>query len=363
MKIFHCDHCQQVVFYENTTCVNCGHVLAYLPDILDIAALEPNDDTTWRSLAPESGDTLYRLCQNYEVQTVCNWAMPADDPHQLCRSCRLTRVVPNLESPGNLESWRRLETAKRRLIHTLLDLQLPLVGRDEDAEHGLAYDFLSDDANADSGPVLTGHEDGVITINVAEADDVEREKRRLSLHEPYRTLLGHFRHEVGHYYWDVLMRDPKLLELFREQFGDEREDYATALKQHYEQGPRADWSLSFVSAYASSHPWEDWAETWAHYLHMIDALDTAAACGIGLNPGRNDEPSLAPIEPGPIWARSFDELIDDWLALTYALNNLNRSLGLADGYPFVLATSSIEKLRHIHQTLILHRDSTQAAPA
>src|SRR5207302_77798 len=136
--------------------------------------------------------------------------------------------------------------------------------------------------------------DGVITLNVAEADDAQREKRRLQMHEPYRTLLGHFRHEIAHYYWDRLVKDGPLRDGFRARFGDEREDYGAALRRHYQQGPPADWQARFVSAYASAHPWEDWAETWAHYLHMADALETAIACGLSLRPRRGDEPSLKP---------------------------------------------------------------------
>ncbi len=351
MKVFHCDHCQQTVFFENVNCVNCGRVLAYLPDLCDMGALEPEKENQWRSLAPESGETRYRLCANYTKQGVCNWAIPSGDPHALCASCRLTRVVPNLDLAGNLEAWRKLEAAKRRLTYSLIELRLPVRNRTDDPQRGLAYDFLSDAATPGTGGVLTGHEDGVITINTAEADDLEREKRRLSLHEPYRTLLGHFRHEVGHYYWDLLIADSKRLDAFRERFGDEREDYAAALKRHYEQGPPPDWQARFVSTYASSHPWEDWAETWAHYLHMVDSLETAAACGLSIQPHRPDEPSLPHPDSADVRTRPFDAMIEDWLSLTYALNNLNRSLGLADGYPFVLASPSIDKLRFVHETM------------
>lgn len=358
MKVFHCDNCEQTVFYENSNCVSCGHVLAYLPDIGDMATLEPAGEEAWRSLEPRTEGRLYKLCENYAKHAVCNWAIAADDPLPICRCCQLTRVIPNLEIEGNREAWRKLELAKRRLVYSLLELKLPLRNRVEDPEQGLAFDFLSD-AMPGAGPVLTGHDEGVITINVAEADDVEREKRRLSLHEPYRTLLGHFRHEVGHYYWNVLVRDAEdaaRIESFRQLFGDEREDYGLALKRHYEQGAPADWQQRFVSAYASAHPWEDWAETWAHYLHMIDSLETAAVCGLALHPHRRGEPVL----PRPkrrdtkVRRKPFDALIDNWVALTYALNNLNRSLGLPDGYPFVLATPSIEKLRFVHETLPPH---------
>jgi hypothetical protein len=222
----------------------------------------------------------------------------------------------------------------------------------DDPEHGLAYKFLADLDTPGAAPVLTGHANGVITLNVAEADDVERERQRLQLHEPYRTLLGHFRHEVGHYYWDLLIKDTPWIDTFRALFGNERQDYAQALQDHYNQGPPQDWQQQFVSAYASAHPWEDWAETWAHYLHMTDTLETAAACGLSLRPQRSDEPTLktAPA-PDSLYARSFDQLIDNWFPLTYVLNNLNRGLGLPDGYPFVLSTPAIDKLRFVHDTI------------
>ena len=200
--------------------------------------------------------------------------------------------------------------------------------------------------------MLTGHANGVITINVAEADDAEREKRRHDLGEPYRTLLGHMRHEVGHYYWDRLIARTDRLDAFRALFGDEREDYGQALQRHYAQGPPADWQTRFISAYASAHAWEDWAETWAHYLHMTDTLETAAACGVSIRPRRADEPSMAkvPTSAGTP-SGSFDRLIDSWYPLTYVLNNLNRGLGLPDGYPFVLSPPVVDKLRFVHDTV------------
>lgn len=355
MKVFHCQNCQKTVFFENTNCGHCGHALAFLPDIGEVAALTPEADQLWSSLAPESADRRYRLCANYLNHQVCNWALAAYDTETLCVSCRLTQVLPNLELSDGMEAWRKLESAKRRLVYSLLALKLPLSNRAQDPVHGLAFEFLSDEL-APEGPVLTGHDEGLITINVAEADDVEREKRRLSLHEPYRTLLGHFRHEVGHYYWDILIKDSTRLGAFRECFGDERADYAEALQKHYQNGDGSDavWQQGYVSSYASSHPWEDWAETWAHYLHMVDSLETAAACGLSLQPQRDDEPSLrAPDYVEIPQNQTFDQMIENWLPLTYALNNLSRSLGQPDSYPFMLSELSIGKLRFVHDTLQL----------
>ena len=354
MKVFHCDHCGALVFFENVRCVKCEHALAYLPDLEVVGSLSGAGAGLWTSPLPRAGGRKYRLCANYVRHNVCNWAIPADDPNPLCRSCRLTRVIPDLGRPGNRQAWYKLETAKRRLVYSLLRLGCPLENRVEDPEHGLAFEFLADPATPGAPKVTTGHANGVITLNVAEADDAEREKRRVTLHEPYRTLLGHFRHEVGHYYWDRLVQGSPRLECFRELFGDERRDYAQALKEHYAKGPPAGWQKTFVSAYAASHPWEDWAESWAHYLHMTDTLEIAAACGLSLRPARPDEPSLDdPAAPAGEGAEPFGEVVDDWLSLTYVLNNLSRGLGQADAYPFVLAPPAIGKLAFVHRTVAL----------
>lgn len=353
MKVFHCDHCGNLLFFENFQCVHCGRVLAYLPDLEVVGSLDPVGEDLWKSPLPRAEGRTYRLCENYRNRNVCNWAVPAKVPAKLCDSCQLTRRIPNLDPPGNLEAWYRLEVAKRRLVYTLLALRLPVRSRTNDPAHGLAFDFLAD-PEPGAAPILTGHDQGVITINIAEADDGERENRRLQLREPYRTLLGHFRHESGHYYWDRLISDGARHDEFRLRFGDEREDYQAALRRHYDFGPAPNWREHHVSAYASVHPWEDWAETWAHYLHMIDTLETASACGLSLRPQRRDEPALTNVpRPSREGTRLFRPLIDSWFAVTYALNNLNRGMGLPDGYPFVLSSPAIEKLRFVHD-LIVH---------
>lgn len=348
MKIFHCDHCGNLVFFENVHCLSCGHALAFAPDLEDVLSLEAGDDGLWRAAKRGAEGRPYRLCANYDRENVCNWAVPADDPEPLCASCRLTRTIPDLTQAGHKEAWYRLEVAKRRLVYSLLQLELPIVSKTADPEGGLVFDLL---AETDAMPVLTGHSDGIITINVAEADDAERERRRLQLHEPYRTLLGHFRHEVGHYYWQCLLAQSDRLEAFRAAFGDERADYAAALKRHYDDGAADQWQDNFVSAYASAHPWEDWAETWAHYLHMADTLETAAACGLTLRPRRSDEPSLTATTAQAQALGPFEQKIAAWFPLTYVLNNLNRGLGLADGYPFVLSDAVVAKLRFVHDTI------------
>ncbi|MFP4903216.1 putative zinc-binding metallopeptidase, partial [Paraburkholderia sp. BR14261] len=279
MKTFHCDHCNQLVFFENERCERCEARLGYVPQTGEMHAFEDAGEGRWRSLNAQAHGARFRQCHNYAVEKVCNGMIPADCDDTLCRACQFTRTIPDLSRPENRLYWYRLETAKRRLLYTLGALGLPLVTRAEDPEHGLQFEFLEE--TGDGQRIMTGHDHGLITMNIAEADDAHRERTRISLHEPYRTLLGHFRHEVGHYYFDRLIAQEstgRWLEPFRRRFGDERADYAAALAAHYADGPASDWAERHVSAYASVHPWEDWAETWAHYLHIVDTLDTATAC-------------------------------------------------------------------------------------
>jgi len=354
MKVFHCGCCGQLVFFENSACVSCWRTLAYLPDRTEMGTLEPLVGQQWRVLSTGEKGPTYRLCLNYSRENVCNWAVPVDDPNPYCRSCRLNRVIPNLSRPGTREAWTRLEVAKRRLIYSLLCTDLPLTGKAGDPQRGLAFDFLADLDPGTPGAISapTGYLNGVITINVAEAHDAERETRRLQMHEPYRTLLGHFRHEIGHYFWDRLIQGTDQVDEFRWLFGDERRDYGRALDRHHQQGAQVDWAMSFVSAYASAHPWEDWAETWAHYLHMTDTLETALLCGLSLQPRRSNEPEWKP-EIADFGQRSlsFDQMVERWFPLTYVLNNLNRCMGLQDAYPFVLTTPVLNKLRFVHEVV------------
>jgi hypothetical protein len=351
MKSFHCDHCGRVVFFENVRCINCSHTLGFLPDAGTMSALVPAEAGLYAALSAAASGRRYRLCANSTFAEVCNWLVPADDPQIYCRACRLNRTIPNLSEPGNRERWQRLEAAKRRLVYTLLALELPVVDRSIDAERGLAFEFLADAPSPgahEDGRVMTGHDDGLITLNIAEADDIVREQTRQKMGESYRTLLGHFRHEVGHYYWDRLIEDGGLLEEFRGLFGDEQVDYDAALERHYENGPPAHWPERFISAYASSHPWEDWAETWAHYLHIVDTLETAASFHLTLTPESGE---LEGIEPPSGQRTAFDDMLAKWVPFTYTLNNLNRSMGLPDLYPFVLSAPVIEKLRFVDSVI------------
>jgi hypothetical protein len=351
MKLFSCQACGQLLYFENIRCENCGRALGYLTDLNEISALEADAEAPgWHALA--APQKLVKFCNNYDAG-MCNWLVAADDPEGYCLACRHNRTVPDLMVPGNDLLWRKIETAKHRLFYSLLRLNLPLENRADDPEHGLAFDFLADPPQTHATEVMTGHDNGLITLALKEADDATREKVRTAMGEPYRTLLGHFRHEIGHYFWDRLVGgDEVMLEGFRALFGDEEQDYAAALKRHYEEGPPAHWREDFISVYASSHPWEDFAETWAHYLHIVDTLETAAAFGLKIKPRRAKGGLTAAIDFDP-YAADMDKLIDAWLPVEFATNNLNRSMGLTDLYPFLLSPRVIDKLSFVHVLMLV----------
>jgi hypothetical protein len=354
MQVFTCSGCRTPIYFENFLCTKCGAKLAFLPDCRAMSTLEPQPveagkPALFAALAPSAKGRLYRMCRNSDEHAACNWTVAHDDSEELCLACRLNGTIP---PPQLRENWLLLEAGKRRLLYSLLSLGLPIDSRKQRPEGGLEFAFLADD---EEHKVFTGHSDGLITINVAEADDPFREKLRKEMGEAYRTLLGHFRHEIGHYYWDRLIKDTPALAQFRELFGDHEQSYSEALDRHYKEGPPADWAASFVSAYATMHPWEDWAETWAHYLHMVDTLETARSYGMSLRPRPKGGATVAKVETSSVDAEDFDELIEAWIPLTLALNSLNRSMGHADTYPFVLAPPALVKLRFVHDTVAAHR--------
>ena len=354
MKIFRCQSCSQVVYFENTQCMNCGAVLGFLPGQFLISSLDAAGDDVWRPLAPQAKDHRYRMCRNYTQERVCNWMVPEHSSLEFCDACHFNQTIPDLTVTGNRVLWQRLERGKRRLVYGLLRLGLPLISKQQDPETGLAFAFLgdSDPLFTENTQTMTGHAQGLITINIAEADDAFRERMRQDMAEPYRTILGHFRHESGHYYWHRLVYDSGWLTDFRQMFGDEQQDYTAAMQQNYEQGPPTDWQSRFVSSYAAAHPWEDRAETWAHYLHIIDVLETAWAFRLRVSPGvDNDDQMASSPDFDPYLADSMDAVIDQWLPLTYAVNSLNRSMGQPDLYPFVLAPPVLSKLEFVHKTI------------
>jgi hypothetical protein len=346
VKTFNCDTCGQRLMFENVSCLGCNHTLGYIPDVADLSALEPAPDGEWQALTPAAKGRRFRKCANYEQQHACNWMVPVEDFQSHCLACRLNRTVPDLSDPENVERWAKVEIAKRRLIYTLLTLGLPVVDKDTDPINGLAFDLLADVPGEPR--VLTGHADGLITINVSEAHSDVRERMRREMGEKYRTLVGHFRHEIGHYYWQVLISNSPHLSAYRKLFGDEREDYGAAIQRHYQQGAPDDWQDHYIAEYASSHPWEDWAETWGNYLHIVDTLESARDAGLILqHPARLEGAEV----PDLSTTESFDEMLDAWFPLTFALNNINRSLGHRDIYPFILSQPVITKLKFIHHVI------------
>lgn len=356
MRVYNCGHCGHLVFFDNVQCMHCGSALAFLPDQLTLGALTPAPEAgsgLWRRLGSETPGALYRPCYNQSTWGACNFAVPAASPHLLCVACRQTQRLPDLSDPSHRLRWARIEGAKRQLFYTLARLGLQPTDEHAPAGAGPAYAFLADLPGTPA--IVTGHHGGTITLNVAEADDDERARLRVALHEPYRTLIGHLRHESGHFYWDRLVQGGGRLDAFRAVFGDERIDYAAALQAHYARQPAPDWHPQHVSAYAAAHPWEDWAETWAHYLHMVDLLETAAAYATSLSvPEPGTPPPLREhvADPFATPAPGFDTMVRQWVPLTLLLNSLNRSLGQQDAYPFALSPGALRKLRFVHDTVV-----------
>lgn len=343
MKIYTCSNCGNPLYFENNKCLVCGHAVGFDSKTLSMITL----------MEGEGG--AYEYCKNAEYG-VCNWLVPigvagknGEAGNGYCVACAMNRTIPSLDIQDNLRRWKNLEVAKHRLVYSLLRLNLPLSTMGANGEESITFDFMADGRSGER--VMTGHDNGIITINIEEADEAARARHKLDLGERYRTLLGHFRHEIGHFYWDVLVSNHGSIDKYRQLFGDERIDYAAALQIYYTNGAPGDWMQYFVSPYATAHPWEDWAETWAHYLHMMDTLETAWAFGIRIDPAELESGAgiSANIIQDPFTMVKFDRIIKGWLPLCFAVNSLNRSMGHPDFYPFVLSGKVIEKLRFIHE--------------
>ena len=393
MKLFRCTcAAAPLLYFENVACGRCGRLVGFVPEA---RALKPfvragtGNDDLWL----DDDGHAYRLCGNRVRHGACNWMVEARGGAgpRLCTGCRSNRVIPDLSVPGNLALWQALERAKRRCLFTFLELGLPFDGQTGGQASGqasgqaggeaggggvrggarpgvpaLGFRFMADGARnppgsahagSDDGRVMTGHEDGIVTINLAEADEISRIRTQLAMQERYRTLLGHFRHETGHYFWDRFARaDEGFVATFRERFGDERADYAAAVAAHYAAGPPANWSGTHISAYATMHPWEDWAETWAHYLHIIDTLETQQSFGVEtrlVTAGVREARLPFAVGVGADAERcDFDAIVALWIEVSVMLNSLNRSMGLPDPYPFVLSAAAIEKLRFVHEAVL-----------
>ena len=317
MKRFHCQ-CGAQLFFENQHCLKCG--------------LDVGFDSELMTMVPVDGqDVVY--CGNWHDCGVCNWIRPRQGGHHLCVACQFNRTIPDLTLPNNLQYWGALEQAKKRLLFTLMTLGLPLQSGWCDPNGGLLFDFLDDERSKPEhyagNFVTSGFGNGVITLNVLEADDAARAAMQSEMLEPYRTLLGHFRHESGHYYWSLMSHEAAISDAFADLLGDPNKDYAGSLERYYETGPPSDWQDGYISAYATAHPLEDWAETWGHYLHMLDALETARAHHLLEKDGTT---------------MSMSERIAAWQQVSVMLNEMNRSVGGSDAYPFTISTGVARKL-------------------
>ncbi len=368
MRTFTC-YCGNRLYFENSICLKCGRLTGFDSTSLTLSAFDARPDGTWLALNPNIYNQVFQRCRNGIEYDTCNWMVEQCSTDSYCISCRMNELIPDLTLPRRKELWFKVEQAKRRLIYTLLALRLPVLPKRQFPNNGLAFRVLADERlDADSidvatfDRVTTGHYFGCITLNLMEADDSKREQMRERMNERYRTLLGHFRHEAGHYYWFLLVDNGPMLAPFRELFGDERQDYAAAIAMNQPPPGASDtltWRDQYISRYASVHPWEDFGETWAHYMHMIDTLETAWDANFEIEGKRLHSPledrsrqfdlewGTRPDEQG----KSFPFFLDDWLVLSSALNRLNRSMGLKDAYPFLLSEKIMEKLGFVHRLI------------
>ena len=339
MKSFHCA-CGNALYFESSRCLRCGLEVGYDP---------MQDD-----MGPPGSQR--KLCANGTRHGVCNWLLPAASSAAFCLSCKLTRTTPDLRTEQNLRHWGLMEAAKRRLIRTLRALRLSVPALTDDPQNGLAFDIVS--TMLDPRATM-GHLGGVITVSLEEADDTWRQINRQQLGEAARTLLGHFRHESGHYLWERHLSRLEWMHparfAFREIFGNESFSYSDALKRHYQNGPPADWQQRFITPYAAAHPWEDWAETWAHYLQMIDGLETGGQLGLSMPSAA--APALPPDSctlPAGLASgthaddSAFEQLLQRWLHLVTVMNEASRSFGAPLLYPYIISASAARKLRLAH---------------
>lgn len=326
MKLFSCPHCYSTIYFENVHCLNCHTSLGF----------------DFHSLTFNSPQSESSFCIN-RTDLGCNWLATGNS--QKCFSCSFTVNSPHPSDSENYSKLAPLEKAKRRLFFQLQQLGLPLTGKSVNQETGLQFDFLT--YNNEFGAV-TGHANGIITILLSEADSVHREEIRTRLSEPYRTLLGHFRHEIAHYYWMLLFKEQQLNE-FRQLFGDERKDYKDSLSSYYQYGAPGNWNQNYISPYASSHPWEDWAETWAHYLHIMDTMETAHSHKLSI---QHSGKQISSEDAYPYTQKDFKHIFDTAMVLLAAMNTMNRSMGLLDIYPFIVSENVYQKLAFIHSLLI-----------
>ncbi|MBY6030124.1 putative zinc-binding peptidase [Halomonas sp. DP8Y7-1] len=355
MRHYPCHRCDNRLFFDNTQCLVCATEVGWCPGCNALVAMERQANGRYRCVDDGCG-TLLVKCHNYAVEGVCNRMLTAQEADQgitLCDCCRHNRAIPDLSIEGHRERWAKLESAKRRLFYTLDLLGLPHEVSPDKADPPLSFSFLADELPVEGGwhsseegmPVFTGHAGGHITINVKEADDVERERLRTDFNEAHRTLIGHFRHEIGHYYWELLIKG-RDEDACIAVFGDHRHpSYSDALERHYQQGPPADWRERHLSAYATMHPWEDFAETFGFYLDMVAILDTAGHFGI----------------PPTGFDEDLDAMLYTFGRLSLGFNEMNREMGLLDLVPEVITPTIAAKLRYVHEMVLSARHADAAS--
>lgn len=318
MKMFSCPGCNGDLFFVNLSCV-CGCVVSFDPQ-------------------SERFVTGADACANRDT-IQCNWT--AEDDAGLCASCAMTTVHPDLAVPDNALLWAKAETAKRRVLVGLN--RWGWFGSSDDGPRP-EFHMLSETTSAGAADVTMGHASGLVTINLAESDPAERVRRREDLGESYRTLVGHFRHEIAHFLFERLSSSSEFQTSFRALFGDETADYGAALEHYYEAGPPAGWESSYITFYASAHPHEDWAESAAHILHLVDMVDSFAAANLASQSfSGSDFEAYTEADP--------DRLLGAALEIGISLNHVNRALGVPDLYPFVTPPKVLEKLAFAHKWL------------
>jgi len=350
MKHYSCSVCANTIYFENSLCLSCQNPLGFDPSQLSMLTLKHHTNAIYQNRA-ENGLT-YRYCKNSQEGN-CNWLIKADSPNAYCIACELNRTIPPLTKPEYKKKWTKIEMSKHRLIYSLLRFNLPVNKKTNNSENGIAFDFMVD--TSWKKKVFTGHNNGIITINIDEADETELSKNKSFLGEKYRTLLGHFRHEIGHYYWTLLIKNTPLIHKYRQLFGDERQDYEGSLKRYYYSNRPVNWSNQYISMYATSHSWEDWAETWAHYMHMMDTLETAYSLGFQLQPQFSSTSTMhVAVLTDPYTIQNFNQIFTMWKSLSLAMNSLNRSMGHTDFYPFIISPIVVEKLTFIHEVASVH---------
>ena len=344
MPIRSCPTCNQQLLFEARACDGCGRAIGFDCPADRFRSFDPAL-LQWQDGEGQAVAMTY--CANAPLG-VCNWLVEAGQSESRCAACLLNRVIPDLSVPGVLDRWRRIEDAKRRMVYGLIRLGLPIGG---DARHAPpVFDLLYDAAAEKGAPPRwpTGHAGGVITLNVIEADDVARERIRRDLGEPYRTVLGHFRHEIAHYYWHRLIEHTPDLARFRELFGDETAGYQAALQRHYRDPPPAGWRERFISAYATMHPWEDFAETFAHYLHLVDTLAALTDARVRFGTRASSAGDDVPFNP---YRADIAVIAEQWIPAAFALNEICRSMGHRDLYPFSLSPTVMVKLDYVHRLI------------